>query len=100
VISERNSIYFSLPIAAAGCLNSSLWFTYGMLTGNEFLYVPSGASFFVAVVQVLCCFIFSATEPSAGGGAGGEEREQLLPGAGDDLRVRARRLERCVSMIM
>jgi len=63
VLKEKNSIYFNLPMALSGCVNSILWASYGLLDGNMFIAANSGVSLIIGLIQVVCCLVLKARAP-------------------------------------
>ena len=58
----KNSIYFQLPLAIALAANSTLWLSYGLLIGSAFMYIPSGISLMISMVQLISCYVWPRRE--------------------------------------
>lgn len=62
VVSTKNSIFFSTPLAVTSLLNSITWVAYGLYLKDIFIWCPNAVGIVLSLTQLICIIIFPKKE--------------------------------------
>ena len=63
VVSTRSSASLNRPFMAVQVLNCALWFTYGLMIGDIYVWIPNAIGLLLGLIQLALICIFPKGKP-------------------------------------